>query len=269
MKVLLHIILLFFVHTIGAQSFEIYNNDTINRKDANNKKQGVWYLFDGAKKQVVEKGTYLNNQKNGIWTTYFFNGNKKHEINFEQGSPIGDAKFYYSDGQIWEEGYWNIDHWEGNYKFYHKGGQLAYDWNYNERGRRTGSQKYYHENGKIKYVGNWDNGKTIGTLKVFNENGVLMAERVYDEGTFAHNVTHDVKTAEKKDPESSRTTLFKGTGNHTVYRIDKKVEATGFFVQGKLFNGTYFVYDEDGELIRKEVFKNGNLVRTENANNVL
>ncbi len=257
---------LFFISIMSfSQSFEIYENDTINIKDKNNKKQGLWLYFNSVKKRVVEKGYYINGIKNDIWTNYYPSGKIKHEITFINGKPIGLAKFYYNSGLLSEEGYWNIDHWEGQYNYYHTNGHLAYDWNFDIKGKRTGEQKYFYENGNIKYTGIWENGKTKGSQKMYNESGMLVSERVYENGKFAQTVKTQKKDTNSQPPKQAPQ--FTGTGNHTIYTLNGNVEKKGFFVKGKLFSGEQFIYDDNNELKEKLIFKNGQLQQTSIINN--
>ncbi|NPA35254.1 MAG: toxin-antitoxin system YwqK family antitoxin [Chlorobi bacterium] len=259
MKTITLIILLLVTLNVHSQSFVIYHNDTINVTDKNNKKQGLWIKFSTDKEVIIEKGTYLNGLKNGTWTAYYPSGKIKYKVTFKSGKPIGPAKFYYDSGILSEEGYWNIDHWEGNYHYYHPNGQLAYDWNYDKKGKRTGEQKYYYENGGIKYTGIWNNGKTTGSLKMYDENGKLIAERIYENGKFARSVTPDRDTFYMAKNKTHKTGTFNGTGNHIVYSLDGRIEKKGFFVKGKLFNGEVYVYDDNNELKEKLIYKNGRL----------
>jgi len=251
-----------------AQSYEEYNGDTINLTDINNKKQGLWVKFDSDNKTILEQGHYVSNKKNGLWMSYYSNGKKKHQITYQKGKAIGPACFYYDNGLISEEGHWHIDHWQGNYKFYNTTGSLAYDWNYDNEGKRTGSQKYYHDNGTLKYTGDWQAGKAIGTLKVFDKTGKLITERVYNDGKFKENIaiTEDIKTDEiapKQELAQNNTSTFKGTGRHTVYNLHGKIEEKGFFVNGKLFDGQHFFYDNNNKITKIIHYKNGNLIKTE------
>ncbi len=257
---------LFFISVISfSQTFEVFENDTVNMRDKNNKKQGLWLSFTPDKKRVVEKGFYINGIKNDIWITYYPSGKVKHEITYQNGKPVGHAKFYYDSGVVSEEGFWNIDHWEGKYNYYHTNGQLAYDWNYNKKGKRTGKQKYYYENGNVKYTGVWQNGKTTGALKIYNDSGLLVSERIYENGKFARSVNQQNK--DTLSLPSKQVAQFTGTGNHTIYTLDGKVEKKGFFVKGKLFSGEQYVYGDNNKLKEKLIFKNGQLQQKSTVEN--
>ncbi len=260
---------LFFTIGVSAQSFVLYQGDTINVVDHQNRKQGLWLSFNDKGDKIVEQGKFVSNQKEGLWITYYPNGNVKHRISYQGGKAIGPAQFYYENGLLSEEGNWHIDHWQGNYRFYNISGSLAYDWNYDEDGQRSGAQKYYHDNGTLKYSGVWKKGKATGTLRIYDDGGRLITERVYDDGEFRENVavTTTVLTDERAPQQVAavdRTVAeFNGTGQHTVYNLKGQAEKQGFFVNGKIFTGTHSFYDEDHQLIKVVHYQNGDIVKTE------
>lgn len=75
-------------------SFEIKGNDTINRTDTANMKQGPWFYFaDKGKKaqknvapKLLVKGSYTDDKREGIWYYY----------SIETGLP-SDTVFYRGD----------------------------------------------------------------------------------------------------------------------------------------------------------------------------
>jgi antitoxin component YwqK of YwqJK toxin-antitoxin module len=249
--------------SVFAQTPLQYHPDSINLTDSQKMKQGRWILFDATGKNPLEHGFYKNNKKDSIWTGYYPNGTIKHRITFKSGIANGPAIFYYPTGKIWEEGTWMIDHWTDNYKFYYPSGSVAYDWKYNAAGKRTGEQKYYHENGKVKYSGTWDNGKTTGTLKTFDEKGTLMTERVYRNGEYQLSVDHSNGQPDSSMSAPRKSWLeFKGTGEHTVINLQGQIEKKGYFEDGKLINGEQYIYNSDGKIDTKLIFENGKLVKT-------
>ncbi|WP_439183893.1 toxin-antitoxin system YwqK family antitoxin [Carboxylicivirga taeanensis] len=251
-----------------TQTYEVYNGDTINYSDIQNRKQGLWIRFNNNGDKLLEQGKYISDQKDGAWISYFPSGNIKHKITYKNGKAIGPAQFYYDNGIISEEGVWHIDHWQGNYKYYNKNGRLAYDWHYDNAGNRTGTQKYYHENGVLKYDGVWANGKATGTLKIYDEKGKLVTERVYHNGEFMENVaiTENITTEEvapQQSIEIKEYNTFNGTGNHVVYTRHGMVEKQGFFLNGKIFTGKHCFYNSDNQLIKVIHYQNGKAVKTE------
>jgi antitoxin component YwqK of YwqJK toxin-antitoxin module len=191
--------LLVFCTSSFAQSFEIDKGDTINRRDAADLKFGWWKVFnkDGVFKgygegQLVEEGEYVNNKKSGVWTKYYPNANKKHELTFANNVATGYAKIYYKSGQLQEEGIWQQNKWSGQYKYYYENGNLQYEWNYNSSGKREGQQKYFHENGVLQYIGEWKNGNEAGELVEYYDDGSVKAKRHFNEGKIVEDKTENL-----------------------------------------------------------------------------
>ena len=282
--VLFHIIL-FFALAGFAQTFEMYEGDTINKRDAENKRQGIWIKFD-AQKRVVEKGQYVNNKKEGLWYGYYPSGKMKHEITYDKNRPDGPAKFYYEDGKISEQGIWKVNKWVGDYQYYHTNGNLAYDWKYNESGKRTGEQKYYYDDGSLMIKGDWTDGKKEGTLREFYPDGSVKSEidfadgkinvasvkeyeiaqkpapKVMAPGTQPKKTTTSTTTTSSGSSDSGNIGVFTQTGYYKTFNEFKKLDREGDFVNGKLMNGKRYFYDDNGNLTRTLIYKDGKISET-------
>ena len=281
------LIVFFITYKISiAQSYEIFNQDTINFVDANNLKQGYWIFFGRMKKlpeykddQKVEEGKFTDSRKVGIWKKYFPNGNVNHQITYENGRPNGYYINYYEDGTLQEEGNWVNNKQIGKFKRFHENGKLSQDFNFNETGKREGVQKYFHENGKIMIEGSWNQGKESGVVKEYYENGDLKSEKVYNNGSFdaaASKTFEPVKPLPKpveKIPENPTGTttppvvkageslnlggVFNGDGKAVLFNKNKQVAKDGVFQKYKLIDGKEFIYNSDGILQRIAIYKNG------------
>ncbi len=277
------LITLFVFGKLSAQQFEIYNGDTINRRNAAKQRVGHWILFDKQKRKKSE-GTYKANRKEGLWISYFSDGKRKAEITFKLGRKRGLAKTYYPNGKVSEEGYWDANKWTGNYKAYHENGKVAYDWNYNKNGKKVGEQKYYFPNGKVMIKGNWDGGKIKGKLVEYYSDGGVKAERTFVNGRVDHKQTKFYEPPKpdiaKKDSlliktlppgnqdktdstEKQVTSYFTGEGFHKLFK-DSLLSREGEFRGGKLYNGKHYVYDEQGNLIQTRIYKEGKIVEVKN-----
>jgi len=264
-----------------SQSFEIYQNDTINRTDANNKKQGNWiYFFKNDKTQIEKEGVYENNRKTGIWKTYYLNGNLKSEITYLNNTPNGPAKIYYENGKLSEEGIWKGTKWVGGYNFYHENGNKAYEWSFNEDGKRTGEQKYFYEDGKLRIKGDWIDGKENGVITEYYADGNVKSEKHFAEGQFNAgpskfyaekkvsvddipddtNATTGKKHIETNDNTENAYQAFDGNGFHKLYNAFRKIDREGEFRNGKLMTGKRYYYNSEGELIKTMVYKNGQVI---------
>ena len=232
-----------------SQTFEIYKSDTINQTTDGNAKTGRWISFyTDSPGQIEREGFYENNRKTGIWKAYYKNGKLKSEITYVNNQPDGYAKLYYDNGKLSEEGFWKGTKWVGQYKYYHENGNTAYEWSFNENGKRTGVQKYYHENGKLRIQGEWIDGKENGVISEYDTNGNIRSEKVFAEGTI--NVNSSKFYAQKKVsvdeiPDDTNATVgktpietnetqtnyqsFDGNGFFKLYNAMKKMDREGEF----------------------------------------
>ena len=284
------LICLFIVCKIGlAQSYEIYNSDTINFIDAAGKKQNYWIIFGKMKKlpgykddQKVEEGRYKDNLKTGKWTEYYANSNKKSEITFDQNRANGYATMYYENGQKAEEGLWKNNKWVGDYKLYYENGKVQQEFTFNATGKREGKQVYYYEDGKKMIEGEWKDGKESGTVIEYYPTGEKKSEKNYANGvldvgsvkTFEPSKPQPPKKEDKdlaeeapkdggkasagdvKDPGKTQD-LSKITGKNIIlYNKDRQVSKSGDFENGKLIRGKSYTY-KDGILVRIALYENG------------
>ncbi|MCF8256791.1 MAG: toxin-antitoxin system YwqK family antitoxin [Flavobacteriales bacterium] len=257
-----------------SQSFEVEKGDTINRRDANEMRHGWWKIFnrDGKFKgyeegQLVEEGEYINNKKNGIWTKYYPNGKKKHELTFTNNVANGYAKIYYRDGQLQEEGMWQQNKWAGQYKYYNENGNVKYDWSYNSAGKREGQQKYFHDNGVLMYLGEWKNGNEAGELVEYYEDGSVKTKRFFNNGKVEEEKTKELAQGKEFDSNAKK---FSGKvqkaaprafgevvdGYNKLFNSDGTISKEGEFKNKQLVDGKAYVY-EGKRLVKIMVFKGG------------
>jgi antitoxin component YwqK of YwqJK toxin-antitoxin module len=286
----LRIILLLLVSSASfAQSFEMYKGDTVNRKDAQDQRQGHWVVLNKANSnpgyvegQLVEEGEYFNNKKVGVWKKFYPNSKLKGEITFANNQPNGPAKFYYDNGRLQEEGNWKDRKWVGNYKYYHENGVLFYDWQFNSDGKREGPQKYYYANGNPMYEGDWRDGKESGILKEYYENGSMKAEKYFNDGKIDPGNTKNydlgnpvdrpkapvgpmLVEAKKEEPPKELGAIPDGQFT-TYHKGDKnKIEKEGTFKNKVLVEGKHNVYDATGKLLKTLYIKGGKVVETKLA----
>lgn len=276
------VIIAFILSQVGyAQSFEIYNNDTINFIDASNKKQGHWIFWGRMKKlpeykddQKVEEGKFIDNLKDGVWKKYFPNGLVENEMSFLKGIPKGNYTKYFDNGKTQESGVWDKNKQIGTFKRYHPNGKVAQEFNFNEEGRREGVQKYYYDNGNIMIEGVWSAGKKDGIVKEYYENGELKSEKQFNGGKLdvESTKTFTPKKPEPKKPEPKvekvivkvekdekpleHNGVFNGTGQAKLFNKNRQISKEGYFENYKLISGKEYIYNEDGILTRIAIYKN-------------
>ena len=84
-------------------------------------REGQWIENVG---DAREEGGYIMGWKNGLWKTYYNDGQLHHSGNFIQGNPDGRHVFYYPDGTLKEEQYYVMGRRDKNWKKYYENGAL-------------------------------------------------------------------------------------------------------------------------------------------------
>ncbi len=302
LKDFLRFVLSIFLLTMGlhasyasAQSYELYNGDTINRVDVNNRKQGYWIIFGKMKQtegyadsQIIEEGEYINSRKNGHWKAYFSDGKLKSEINYVNNRPNGEYKIYYNNGIVEEQGSWVNNRNTGNFERKYENGQPQQKFSFNEGGKREGKQVYYYNNGQVMIEGDWNGGQESGPITQYYANGDVKAKQYFNNGEIDKEKTvylepkkpEELKKEEKNIEEQNSKNepikiapklqegekinnpleRFDGNGKHTFYNKNRQVTQTGEFKNGRILNGEIRKYDENGLIMSVEIYENGRYV---------
>ncbi|PCJ89892.1 MAG: hypothetical protein COA57_00840 [Flavobacteriales bacterium] len=278
---------------LTAQDYQLYEGDTVNKR-VDGMRQGKWIYFGKDKNNPayapdakVEEGEYANNRKNGLWIKYFPSGKLESEITYKSNRPNGEYKIYYENGQLQEHGIWknnrNMGHFERNYE----NGNPQQKFEFASNGKRDGKQEYYYESGAIMIEADIQQGREVGQVKEYHEDGSVKSIKVYDEpgvintekSTFAQppedpalaqkepeievvdvSVEAKVEEHETQNQAAKKDNPFKGDGEATLYRKDKQISKKGFFKNYKLIEGMWYKYDDNGILIQVMRFKKGRYV---------
>ena len=242
-----------------------------NKTDDNNRKQGHWIFTNktrglpGYKKdQIVEEGYFEDSRKTGTWTFYFNNGKIKHTITYVSNKQSGPAKFYYKNGNLREKGVWKNNRWVGDYKKYYSNGNLKNEFKYNNQGLKNGLQKFYHKNGKLKAFGTWENGNEGLDIHEYRENGEANTDRFKAGPTDPNEVNDSTFKSKKtivKKKSNKNIITFDGNGYHEFKDREGRSIRAGEFINGYLFEGKTYEYDEKGKITITKVIKKGKVTR--------
>ncbi len=256
----------------------VYEGKELNKTDEQGKKQGHW-IYLGKHKSIpgyapedpVEEGDYENNRKTGIWISYYPGKKKKSEIEHKLGRPNGKYVKYYLNGQVEESGTWKGNKYVGNFERYHENGNVAQKKVFNESGKTNGTVEYYHENGKPELIYESVNGVESGLATRYYANGDVKETLNYADGQVTKreekarvNPPYKETTKEVKDAPVTKGNTNEAEGGKTArdgyyktYNNNKDLEMDGEFKNGKLWNGKWYKYDENGLLHKIEIYKNG------------
>lgn len=257
----------------------LYNGDSINVKTLN-KREGKWVVFGKNQKstkfkaeQVVETGSYKSNRKEGLWVKFYPNGNKKSEIFYKRGRPNGIFKLYYQNGNLEEEGEWTNRLYNGSFKRYYEDGTLEQEKTFDSNGKAKGKVVYYYPNGKKELEFSSSNGKETGEATRYYPNGDVKEVITFDSGDALEfnnkkmvNAPVKVKsTVKQKNSPTAQGEVNEAhkdikDGYAKRFNENKDILMDGEFKKGKLWNGKWYKYDENGLLLKIEIYKDGKYI---------
>jgi serine phosphatase RsbU (regulator of sigma subunit)/antitoxin component YwqK of YwqJK toxin-antitoxin module len=174
-----------------GNSFEQIGFDTVNRIDANDKKQGKWRFsnkwFISEDKNLIPnyfQGEYINDQMEGNWNKYYDNDSIEIQFNSKNNKLTGDFKLFYPNGKIKSFGNWipKTGKFAGPLKLFDETGRLDKELEFDSIGILNGNQIVYYPNGMIAVLARTKNGLFHGQNLVFTDDGKVMIQRIYENG---------------------------------------------------------------------------------------
>lgn len=192
-----------------AQSFDTEGN-VVSETDFKNDKKNGPYWRKNSKGLWVEKGSFLDDEEEGVWTTYHLDeGNGiKSTCSYKLGKKQGLETNYHTNGAVESQGNYTLDARTGAWKQFNSKGVLIAEGGYSAKEGATGSEpkfertgiwkeyygdgklfgtgarkhlrtgnwKFYYNNGQLAYDGIMSNESMLESAKVFNENGAPIGE---------------------------------------------------------------------------------------------
>lgn len=255
-----------------------------NYTDKQGLRQGYWVLYGSignetgySSKQIVEEGEYLDNKRTGVWKKYYPTGALQSEINYLENHPYGPYITYYPNERIEESGFWAGNKNTGDFKRFHENGNLAQKFYFNAKGKRNGVQEYYFPDGTLQCKVEIENGVAHGEYLLYYPTGELREQKritngeVEPESVIKFEPKKPIKevfetpvlSREETTPKHTdkpNLDIFKSTGFNTLYNRNQQITQVGDFLEGRLWNGKWHKYDENGILQRVEVYRNGRFI---------
>jgi len=172
---------------------------------------------------------YVNDQLDGVATTYYYAGNIKSKSNYKQGKKNGEAREYYSNGNLYSINNYEADALTGVSKEYYKSGAIKETEQYTN-GNADGDYKSYYEDGAISVAGQNMKGKAYGEWKFYYNSGKIKEKR---------NYVNDLEE-----------------GPHEEYFENGQVSASFQSKKGKISGEATYFY-KDGKVLSKFTYDNG------------
>ncbi len=157
---------------------EFYENGT-------KKSEGVLLGADNDSPQDIEKQSKdvryqksINAFKDGKWTYWFENGQLSAEQYYNKGEMTGVWKSWYKDGKLGSE----VNLTKGTAMYWYANGNKSSEGKMSTGMHHEGNWTGWYENGNKNYEGAYINGQKEGTWKWYNEKGEKLQEEVYKAG---------------------------------------------------------------------------------------
>jgi antitoxin component YwqK of YwqJK toxin-antitoxin module len=256
----------------------VSNNDTsqMNITDDQGRKQGRWiilgkdqpekgYPMDGK----ISEGIFKDDRKNGEWVIYYKDGvTPKVIANFENNRPHGTFEKFYPNGKLKEQGSFKGKRYVDSLKRYNTEGVLVYEANYSQTGHESGEVKYYHDNGNPEFIYIAENSTPKGKATRYWNNGDIKEEIVYSPEGMVSNTSgiiepieplvEEKKSSQRSAPKvKNKDESYQPNGYNTIYNKNQELHMEGEFKNNKLWDGRLLIYDENGLLLKIEVYKKG------------
>jgi uncharacterized protein len=142
--------------------------------DGNSEGIWTWYYSSGNKETI---GNYLNDERDSVWTYYYENGKISKQNQFENGKRQGISKVYGPDGQLILEKKYN----RGDLISYRVGGSPEDVWIVFSG---KGVIKANYADGKPAVEEHYENGTLHGEEKIYYKNGKLFSHFNYSYGDY-------------------------------------------------------------------------------------
>ena len=169
--------------------------------------------------------TDAQGRRQGVWTDFYSNGQKRYEGQFKNGFCVGEFKYYDEQGRLKATNTFDKSGTKALNKSYAANGTLIATGYYVNQ-KKEGEWRYFSkDNGKLILVEENRNGKVHGTSKVYYDTGILMTECQYQDGL-------------KEGPAKT-------------YYPSSALKEEGSFLHGEKC-GVWKTYNEDGDVISTE-----------------
>lgn len=274
------ILFLFLAVSVNLAYAEPTQDEKLNKKDAQGKKQGKWIYFGKDRPEEgfptngkIEEGKYEDDRKEGLWIKYYNDGvTPKLKGEYVNNRPQGAYVKIYPNGKIREVGTFERNQYQDSLVRFYQNGVREYEAKFNNDGKEQGSIKYYYENGQLEFEYIAQNGKPNGKAVRYYENGDVKEVMYYSpDGSLEKSekkemVNPSVKVVElnvsKEIAPKIANPLTKGikfqpNGYNKVFNENDEIWQDGTFKNGMLWEGKVYQYDKDGILLKVKVFKDG------------
>jgi antitoxin component YwqK of YwqJK toxin-antitoxin module len=224
------IFLLFLLASVALNA-----QDTVNIKDPEGRKNGFWIKKDTIGSKIYE-GRFSHDIPYGEFRYYYPEGGLK-AVNFiSDGGKRSRTTTYYKNGRKMAEGIYVDEKKDSIWKFYSQYETVIVSEENYKNGRKDGISKTFYTDGVVAEIMTWKDGVRNGLWEQYYTDGKLKLKCAFAD---------DMKN-----------------GPLRTFHINGKPWLTGQYANGNA-DGTWAYLDEKGIPSKKEYYKMGRLIRTE------
>lgn len=216
-------------------TLDLLAQDTINRMDNRNRKQGFWKKTDKNGKKIYE-GQFRDDIPYGEFRYYYPEGKLKAISKFYDNGIQSFTITYFNNGFKMAEGRFINEKRDSLWKFYSEyDGKLVAEEMYLD-GKKNGLSRTFYAGEGVAEILTWEEDSREGNWEQYFSDGKLKIK-----GTYKKN---------------------ENEGEVTAYYPSGKVLYSGYYHNGFRI-GTWTYYDVKGNIEKREYYKDGMMVKEE------
>lgn len=203
-------------------------------------------------KEIYQVKDTIRNIRNGLYTSYYINGNIESKGYFQNNQSTGIWEFYYESGNLKMRGVLQNNTNAGHWEFFYESGNKSMEGIMNGR-LREGKWNYYYEDGALKETGTYIAGKRHGVWKSYYEDGVLKSEGEFSDD---YGVITEFYHSGKVAGSGPRIGTRKVGRWRYFSEADGTLSSEGDYTDGRK-NGAWVSYYPSGKIAAQGSYVNG------------
>lgn len=153
--------------------------NTVNKVDAQGRKQGFWTKKD-TEGRLVYQATFKDDKPVGEMKRFHPNGALKALMNFTEGTDESDTQLFDERGKLIAKGKYSGQKKIGEWTYLIDSKVVSTETYLN--GQKNGISKRFYKSGKLLEESNWQNDKLNGVYRSYFQDGKTLLECNYSAG---------------------------------------------------------------------------------------
>ena len=232
---------------------------SVNKKDAQGRKQGHWEKPWADSQQLRYQGQFKDDKPVGTFTYFSTGGKVESTVAHYATGGASHAMHFHPDGKLMAEGRYVGEQKDSIWNYYDATGALRSTERW-KNGKFNGDQEAFFPNGKPAERCTWKDGKRNGPCQQFFDNGQVRTSTNYvnDEANGPSSVFSEdgKKEIEGQNVKGQRDGLWKHY-NADGTLLMQMLYAKDKVVKEKKENGTFRTFYPDEQLMSEETWKLG------------